>query len=176
MIKENEKIYITEFPSSFTPKSLGGIFFVATVKGLSNLVVCNNKSEFDDFLSSMYSDRNITSSAEPFKVVIENLKKYFNNKDFDFSFPLDLKVTDFQKNVWMGIQQISFGKTKSYKELALSIGSEGAVRATGSACGRNPIPIIIPCHRVISSDGSIGGFSLGLDKKEILLKIEGISL
>jgi O-6-methylguanine DNA methyltransferase len=88
--------------------------------------------------------------------------------------PLDLAGTDFQKSVWNALRKISSGKTKSYGEVAFVIGNPKAVRAVGGACGANPIPVLIPCHRVLAADGKIGGFSGGLDWKRSLLAREGV--
>lgn len=90
--------------------------------------------------------------------------------------PLDLVGTDFQKSVWRALQKISVGKTKSYGEIAVSMGKPKAVRAVGGACGANPIPILIPCHRVLAANGKLGGFSGGLDWKRALLAREGIKI
>lgn len=86
------------------------------------------------------------------------------------------KPTQFQKDVWKAIDDIPRGETRTYKELASSIGRPNAYRAVANACGKNPNPIKTPCHRVISSDGSIGGYSAkgGVEKKKALLKKEGI--
>ena len=87
------------------------------------------------------------------------------------------KPTQFQKDVWEAIDRIPFGETRTYKELASSIGHPKAYRAVANACGKNPNPVSTPCHRVISSDGTIGGYSGkgGIKKKKALLKKEGIS-
>ena len=87
------------------------------------------------------------------------------------------KSTQFQKDVWEAINKIPFGETRTYKELASSIGHPKAYRAVANACGKNPNPVSTPCHRVISSDGTIGGYSGkgGIKKKKALLKKEGIS-
>jgi O-6-methylguanine DNA methyltransferase len=88
--------------------------------------------------------------------------------------PLDLSAgTEFQRCVWNALRKIPAGRTKSYKEVALSIKRPGAVRAVGQACGANPIPVMIPCHRVLAAGGKIGGFSSGLDWKRKLLAREG---
>ena len=86
------------------------------------------------------------------------------------------KSTQFQKDVWEAIDRIPFGETRTYKELAISIGRPKAYRAVANACGKNPNPVSTPCHRVISSDGTIGGYSGkgGIKKKKALLKKEGI--
>jgi O-6-methylguanine DNA methyltransferase len=89
--------------------------------------------------------------------------------------PLDLSVgTEFQKRVWNALRKISCGKTKSYGEIARAIGKPRAVRAVGGACGANPIPVLVPCHRVLAANKKLGGFSGGLDWKRNLLAREGI--
>jgi O-6-methylguanine DNA methyltransferase len=88
--------------------------------------------------------------------------------------PLDLTGTEFQKSVWNALRKISTGKTKSYGEIAQAIGKPKAVRAVGGACGANPIPVLVPCHRVLAANKKLGGFSGGLDWKRSLLKREGI--
>jgi methylated-DNA-[protein]-cysteine S-methyltransferase len=91
--------------------------------------------------------------------------------------PLDLTGgTEFQQAVWRELRKISFGKTRSYGEIARAIGKARAVRAVGSACGANPVPVLVPCHRVLAAHGKIGGFGGGLDWKRRLLACEGIVL
>jgi O-6-methylguanine DNA methyltransferase len=90
--------------------------------------------------------------------------------------PLDLAGTVFQKSVWNALRNISAGKTKSYGEIARAIGRPKAVRAVGGACGANPVPVLVPCHRVLAANKKLGGFSGGLDWKRSLLAREGIRL
>ena len=90
--------------------------------------------------------------------------------------PLDLAGTEFQKSVWNALRKISTGKTKSYGEIARAIGQPKAVRAVGGACGANPVPVLVPCHRVLAANKKLGGFSGGLDWKRSLLKREGIKI
>jgi O-6-methylguanine DNA methyltransferase len=90
--------------------------------------------------------------------------------------PLDLAGTEFQKRVWNALRKISAGKTKSYGEIAQAIGKPKAVRAVGGACGANPIPIFVPCHRVLAANKKPGGFSGGLDWKRALLAREGVKI
>ena len=90
--------------------------------------------------------------------------------------PLDMKGTMFQKCVWNALKKITPGKTRSYGEIARVIGRPKAVRAVGSACGANPVPVLVPCHRVLSAGKALGGFSGGLDWKRALLRREGIKL
>jgi len=88
--------------------------------------------------------------------------------------PLDLTGTAFQKSVWNALRKISAGKTKSYGEIAAAIGNPKAVRAVGGACGANPVPVLVPCHRVLAANKKLGGFGGGLDWKRSLLAREGI--
>jgi methylated-DNA-[protein]-cysteine S-methyltransferase len=109
------------------------------------------------------------------EAVKKALSKYFATGATDFAdLPLDLKGTPFQQKIWQELQRIPGGRTISYKELARRAGSPQACRAAGQANGRNPVPIIVPCHRVIAADGSLGGYSSGLDKKRWLLQHEGV--
>lgn len=106
--------------------------------------------------------------------VERQLRQYFAEGVADFAdLPLDLQGTPFQKKVWRELRRIPRGKTISYRELAQRVGSPKGFRAVGQANRRNPVPIIIPCHRVIAADGSLGGYSSGIARKEWLLKHEG---
>lgn len=104
--------------------------------------------------------------------VKRQLEQYFAGQRQRFDLPLDFQGTDFQQQVWQALLTIPYGETRSYKDIALQIGNEKAVRAVGAANGRNPISIIAPCHRVIGSGGALVGFAGGLDKKQILLSLE----
>ena len=100
------------------------------------------------------------------------LKEYFTGKRKKFDVPLDPQGTDFQRSVWKALQDIPYGKTRSYKQIAQAIGNLKACRAVGMANNKNPIWIIIPCHRVIGSDGSLTGYGGGVEMKKRLLKLE----
>ena len=104
---------------------------------------------------------------------IKQLKGYFNGKLRDFNHPVVfLKGTDFEKKVWLTIRKIPYGETRTYGWVAEKTGRPSASRAAGQALGRNPVPIVIPCHRVIASDGSLCGYSEGIDIKRRLLDLE----
>ena len=110
---------------------------------------------------------------------LQQVREYLDGQRTAFDLPTDLSVlTDFQRQVLAATQQIPRGRIATYMEIARKIGNPKAVRAVGQALGRNPIPIVIPCHRVIASDGSLGGYSGGggLETKGKLLKLEGVSL
>lgn len=100
------------------------------------------------------------------------LTEYFAGQRSSFSLPLDMRGTAFQKDVWRALQAIPFGKTLSYGQIANQVGKPTASRAVGAANGRNPISIVVPCHRVIGSTGKLTGFAGGLDTKAHLLSLE----
>jgi methylated-DNA-[protein]-cysteine S-methyltransferase len=115
-------------------------------------------------------------NAAPFAAAVRQLHEYFAGRREDFDLPLVLDGTDFQLRVWRKLRTIPYGQTISYLQLAEKIGNPKAVRAVGLANGSNPIPIIIPCHRVIGSDGSLTGFGGGLPTKQKLLALESRQL
>jgi methylated-DNA-[protein]-cysteine S-methyltransferase len=106
---------------------------------------------------------------------VKQLREYFAGERTQFDLPLELEGTPFQKDVWLALAEIPYGKTISYSELASMVGRPTAFRAVGQANGANPIPIVLPCHRVLASGGRIGGYGGGLDMKRQLLAIEGIT-
>lgn len=100
------------------------------------------------------------------------LTEYFDGKRNTFDFPLNPQGTDFQKKVWNALLEIPFGKTTSYQELSIKLGDVKAIRAVASANGKNPLWVVVPCHRVIGSDGSLTGYAGGLWRKKWLLEHE----
>jgi methylated-DNA-[protein]-cysteine S-methyltransferase len=106
------------------------------------------------------------------KKASQELLEYFRGERKSFSVPLHFDGTEFQNNVWKQIARIPFGKTITYTELAERAGNPAALRAAGTATGRNPLAVIIPCHRVVGKNGGLGGFAGGLDRKRRLLAIE----
>ena len=110
--------------------------------------------------------------AAPFAQAIEQLRAYFAGELERFDLPLAPAGTEFQRKVWAALQDIPYGETRSYGELARQVGNGKASRAVGAANGQNPIPVIIPCHRVVGSDGSLTGFGGGLETKRRLLDLE----
>ena len=116
--------------------------------------------------------RDWIENAGPFKEAIRQLQAYFQGKLKDFDLPLSLQGTQFQLLVWRNLRKIPYGETVSYGELARRIGSPKAARAVGLANGSNPLPIIIPCHRVIGSNGDLTGFGGSLPVKKKLLDLE----
>ncbi|MCX2934898.1 methylated-DNA--[protein]-cysteine S-methyltransferase [Mycobacterium sp. CVI_P3] len=112
------------------------------------------------------------AEGEVFADAAEQLAAYFAGERTDFDLDLDLVGTEFQRKVWAALRTIPYGETRSYGEIAMQIGSPGASRAVGMANGRNPIGIIVPCHRVIGSTGGLTGYGGGIDRKRALLALE----
>ena len=108
-----------------------------------------------------------------FRAVAEQLAEYFAGGRTEFTVPLALRGTEFQLRVWELLRQIPYGETRSYAELSLALGNPAAVRALAAANGRNPVSILVPCHRVIGSDGALVGYAGGLERKRFLLELEG---
>lgn len=111
-------------------------------------------------------------AAEPFATAADQLARYFAGQLTEFDLPLAPAGTRFQRAVWDALRQIPYGETCSYGQLASKIGNPAAVRAVGLANGRNPIALVVPCHRVIGADGSLTGYGGGLDRKRFLLDLE----
>jgi len=106
------------------------------------------------------------------KKAFEQIQEYLDGKRKTFDFPIESIGTDFQKSVWRALQEIPYGETKTYKEIAITIGNKKACRAVGMANNKNPLPIVVPCHRVIGANGKLVGYAGGLGIKENLIEIE----
>ena len=124
----------------------------------------------------MHGTGGLEQSDDILKQTAQQLAEYFSGRRREFSLPLGAAGTAFQQQVWSALRQIPFGELRSYRDIATVIGNNKAVRAVGAANGRNPIPIVVPCHRVIGSNGSLTGFAGGLAAKRALLELEGIDL
>ena len=114
----------------------------------------------------------VTESSEVLEMCKKQLMEYFEHQRKQFALPLSLHGTDFQKAVWSAMLKIEYGTCISYKKLAEMAGYPSAVRAAGTACGINPIAIVIPCHRVIKADGSTGNYAWGSEMKQTLIDLE----
>jgi methylated-DNA-[protein]-cysteine S-methyltransferase len=153
----------------------GPLLLAATPKGLVKLSLPGHDPEeaLDD-LAARISPRVLEAPARLDETRRE-LDLYFEGKLTEFDLPLDWQLSrDFRRRALRAIDRIPYGKTRSYTEIARSAGNERAVRAAGTACGANPIPIVVPCHRVLRTSGALGGYGGGLPMKEALLELEGI--
>lgn len=131
----------------------------------------------DDHLTALvYGDYGSYDDLPLFREAKRQLEAYFAGQRQAFSLPLNPDGTAFQRRVWQSLCDIPYGRVISYRELAAQVGSPRAFQAVGQANGRNPLPILIPCHRVIAADGTLGGYSSGVERKRFLLRLEGLSI
>jgi methylated-DNA-[protein]-cysteine S-methyltransferase len=147
---------------------LGALLLVATQHGLSGIYFHGKKP-------AEKPDEMWMESEEALRPYRTQLEAYFRQELKEFSCPLDLHGTDFQKRCWEALRKIPYGQTCSYAEIARAVGSPRGFRAVGQANHNNPVPIIVPCHRVVGSNGTLTGYGGGLSVKEKLLELEGIS-
>ncbi|MEU8304749.1 methylated-DNA--[protein]-cysteine S-methyltransferase [Actinomadura sp. NPDC048955] len=147
---------------------VGPLTLVATDGGLSGLYMEMQRHRPSQETFGAPGD----PEDEPFATVAEQLNAYFAGDLTEFDLPLRLHGTPFQERVWAALQEIPYGQTITYGELAVEIGSPTASRAVGLANGRNPVGVIVPCHRVVGSTGSLTGYGGGLDRKRYLLDFE----
>jgi methylated-DNA-[protein]-cysteine S-methyltransferase len=165
--------------SDTAPSMIGPLFLAASVRGLVAL-------EFDTRLPGQQSIRPnprdlrqekrtlvFEDSPAVMRPYLRELEEYLGGKRHEFSFPLDLRGTDFQIACWRALLAIPYGETRTYADIARSVGKPNAFRAVGMANNRNPLAIVVPCHRVIASDGTLCGYGGGLETKRKLLELEG---
>lgn len=152
-----------------TSSPVGPLFLAASEKGLVRL-------EFESRVQNLNSKIELRESRQALAPYLQQLEEYFAGQRREFSVPLDLRGTGFQRQCWRALLEIPYGETRSYGELARAIGHPQAFRAVGMSNNRNPIAIIVPCHRVIAADGSLCGYGGGLEIKRKLLELEGSAL
>jgi methylated-DNA-[protein]-cysteine S-methyltransferase len=145
---------------------LGPILLTADESGLTGINFQNGKG-------AKKPPRGSIESKAPFEEAVAQINAYFRGERRDFDLPLSPAGTEFQRSVWNALCRIPYGRTISYGELAKRLGKPTASRAVGAANGRNPLPIVVPCHRVIGSNGRLTGYYGGTHLKEFLLKLEG---
>jgi O-6-methylguanine DNA methyltransferase len=149
-----------------TTSPVGPLFLAASTKGLVRL-------EFEARMQKLNPDTiQLHESKRALAPYIRELNDYFAGQRREFSIPLDLRGTDFQLACWHALLEIPYGQTRSYRDIAQAIGHPHAYRAVGMSNNRNPVAIVVPCHRVIASSGSLCGYGGGLDIKRKLLDME----
>src|SRR3990167_739024 len=162
-MKSQENLY-------FSFQKISGIYFrvFTTKKGIRRIYLNDKEAKIKSAsLTKLHPD-------DPYMYnIFAELKEYFNRERKKFTVPLDVLGTDFQKKVWNELLKIPYGQLMTYKAIAIMLGNENAMRAVGRANATNHAPIIIPCHRVIASNGKLGGYSGGISLKEKLLELEG---
>jgi methylated-DNA-[protein]-cysteine S-methyltransferase len=162
-------VYCTSFESK-----VGLIYVASTEKGVCKVSVPRQtKRDFFGWLRENFADSEVMDNKSRNKEVIDQLTRYFNGKLAKFTVSVDMRGTPFQLRVWKELSRIPYGTTISYKQLAKRLGTSRGFQAVGRANAGNPVPIIIPCHRVLGADGSLVGYASGVKTKEFLLKLEG---
>lgn len=152
------------------------LIMVASRNGLCRIEFSRQTNEAK-FLADLSLKYHISKDNQPFAGVRGLLDRYFSGEAVSWQVPLDfLSGTEFQHLVWSYLRNIPYGHTVTYGQIAKELGKPGASRAVGAANGANPIPIIIPCHRVLAGAGKLGGYSGGLEIKQALLSLEGVLL
>ena len=163
------KVYCTSFDSR-----IGRIYVASTDEGVCKISVPKEtRKDFFDWLKQHFDVDAIIDNRSRNKDVIDQLTRYFNGKLAKFTCPIDLMGTPFQVRVWKELTKIQYGSTITYKSLSKRASAPKAFQAVGRANGANPLPIIIPCHRVLGSNGALVGYSCGIKTKEFLLRLEG---
>jgi O-6-methylguanine DNA methyltransferase len=163
-----DKAYYSIFGSS-----LGVVRIASTEKGVCRIALPKESEEdFLGWLSAHFGPQNVIEDRSKNEAVLAELESYLAGELREFQSPLDLRGTEFQMKVWREVRTIPYGTTCSYRDIAERIGYPRAYRAVGTANGANPIPVIVPCHRVIGKDGSLRGYGGGLTMKERLLRLE----
>ena len=152
----------------FTSK-IGKILLAETDIGLCSIIIGTDEEVLFSSLQKEFPGAILTES-DTMQLEIDAINHYLDGAPLDM--PVDIYGTEFQARVWTAIKSIPYGETKSYSELAEEIGMPNAYRAVANACGANPVPLIIPCHRVVGKNGDLGGYGPGMDKKKFLLNLE----
>ncbi len=162
-------LYCTSFETT-----IGIIYIASSEKGICKIsLTLESADEFKAWIKKHFGEHEIVESKKENREAIEQIKLYLARRLKKFSLKINLIGTEFQKKVWREVMKIPYGKTTTYAILAEKINKPNAYRAVANALGANPLPIIIPCHRVIASDGSLGGYTGGVKIKEFLLGLEG---
>jgi len=160
------------FYSDFHVPVLNRTFWIAkNEKGVCYIELNGNEKRFLKILKTNFND-SFTRSKGKLASEVKQILEYFKGRRKSFALSVFLKGSGFQTQTWVALSKIKYGKTISYSELAGMAGNKKAFRAAATCCARNPVPIIIPCHRVIAKDGSIGGFGGGIEMKKKMLRLE----
>lgn len=150
---------------------LGWVHIAASERGVTEVSVTGDSAAFIKSIKERTGSAPVEDPAR-LKQAIRELELYFSGRLREFSVKTDVEGTEFERSVWGAISSIPFGETRSYSWVASKIKRPRSMRAAGNACGKNPVPIIVPCHRVLKADGSLGGYSGGDGIKERLLGLE----
>ena len=154
------------------PCALGQLLVATTPRGVCAVKLGDSAEELERILAGEFSAAAIARDDETHGEWVQAILDFVAGREPHLDLPLDVRATAFQKQVWAALQRIPFGATRTYADIAREIGQPGAVRAVANACGANPTALVVPCHRVVRSDGGLGGYHWGVERKRALLARE----
>lgn len=151
---------------------LGRLLVGATAQGICAVSLGDNDKSLVEFLRAKYPEAELEADQSGLKETVGTILDYLSGRQSHLDLPVDIRASAFRLKVYQALKAIPYGKTCSYEEIAHAVGSPKAVRAVGSACANNPVALVIPCHRVVRKDGTLGGYRWGIGRKEKLLEME----
>jgi AraC family transcriptional regulator of adaptative response/methylated-DNA-[protein]-cysteine methyltransferase len=154
------------------PTPLGSVLVAATPRGVCSIKLGDDPAKLRRLLDEEFSEAELVEEPAALKPFREEILSFLAGDQSLASVPLDVRGTVFQRKVWEQLRRIPAGETRTYQEIARAIGAPAAVRAVGSACGANPVALLVPCHRAVRTDGGLGGYAWGLARKKRLLELE----
>ncbi len=168
MSQPEETIWYTSYTSP-----VGTILVASSIRGVCRLATPGESMEkFQEAIRKQFPECKLVKGEAENRQVVRELEEYFAGKRKGFTCNLDLRGTEFQSRVWKTLQEIPYGETRAYEDIAGAAGCAKGCRAVGQANGANPVSIIVPCHRVIAKGGKLGGYGGGLEMKTFLLELE----
>lgn len=165
---ENEQIEYV-----FAQSSVGKLLVAQSAKGLCAILIGSTQAPLIAELKNRFPESSTNKGSAKLRSAAVKIASLIDHPKRKLDLPLDIRGTDFQRRVWSALQKIPAGKTASYAEIAKQINAPRAVRAVAGACAANALSVIIPCHRVVRSDGALSGYYWGVERKKKLLEIEG---
>ncbi|MEH2415590.1 bifunctional DNA-binding transcriptional regulator/O6-methylguanine-DNA methyltransferase Ada [Nostoc sp.] len=154
---------------AIAPCPLGYLLVATTEKGICAVKLGDEADKLEHIFNQEFNQADIVRDDHTHKEWIQAILNFIAGDETHLDLPLDIRGTAFQKQVWEALQKIPYGQTRTYADIARNIAKPQAVRAVGNACGANPIALIVPCHRVLRTDGSLGGYHWGIERKQKLL-------
>jgi AraC family transcriptional regulator of adaptative response/methylated-DNA-[protein]-cysteine methyltransferase len=152
--------------------SMGRLLVAATDKGVCSVKLGGSDLELEENLQAEFPSANHKPDGGHLAIWTAEILSYLDGEKTGLDLPVDIQATAFQQQVWQMLRTIPYGETRTYQEVAQMLGKDDASRAVGTACGANPVALVIPCHRVLRKDGGLGGYAWGLERKKSLLAME----
>jgi AraC family transcriptional regulator of adaptative response/methylated-DNA-[protein]-cysteine methyltransferase len=152
--------------------ALGWLLVAATERGVCAVRLGDDKASLEDDLRHEFSNARLSNDESELTGWIEAIVQHLAGRQPHLELPLDIRATAFERMVWDELQRIPYGQTRTYSEIAETLGQPRATRAVANACGKNPTALVIPCHRVVRKDGSLGGYRWGVERKKAILAKE----